>query len=289
MFRQGKRFVAAAGAADVDATFGTTGATALGAMVPKVIDVSGTPAAELTPRFPISVDPNGIPVRAAPPGVIVDVGVDDDAMLLEPEPHIPVIPEALSTPEVADIPDVIELPDGIEAPDIAAVAGAAAPGDIPPPSKLEADPNMDAGAVPKVEHVVLLLGIEIVPVASAGAGLMPGDAISVDPRGMPAGPTVEPVPKPSGEVAPIEGVGLAIPVTCAIAALQTISAETAAAVNESFTGILHSKAASRPPSHFDQLCSQVGRLTQGIQLNKRLCFLKPLPLRFHPHNCACVL
>jgi hypothetical protein len=37
------------------------------------------------------------------------------------------------------------------------------------------------------------------------------------------------------------GVGLAIPVTCAMAALQTISAGKTTAVNESLICILHSK------------------------------------------------
>jgi hypothetical protein len=83
-----------------------------------------------------------------------------------------------------------------------------------------------------VEHVVLPLGIEIVPVTPVGAGLMPGDAISVEPRGMPVGETAEPIPKPSGEVAPMVGVGLAIPVTCAMAALQTKSAGITAATSE---------------------------------------------------------
>jgi hypothetical protein len=239
--------------------------------------VIGTPAAELTPRLPISVDPIGIPVRAAPPGVIdeVDVGVEDDAMLLEPEPHIPVIPEVSSMPEVVDIPDVDGIVDDVEVPDIAEVAGAAAPGDIPPPSKLEVDPNIDVGAVPTVEHAVLL-GAEIVPVASAGAGLMPGDAISVDPRGMPAGPTVEPVPMPSGEVAPMTGVGLAIPVTCAMAALQTISAGKTTAVNESLICILHLKA-SIARNHADRLDGESAGPAHGLQLNTHLSSLERTP------------
>ena len=85
---------------------------------------------------------------------------------------------------------------------------------------------------------MLLLGIEIVPVASPGAGLMPGDAISVEPRGMPVGETVEPVPLPSGEVAPIVGVGLAIPLICAMAALQTTSAGRIATIHENLIGNL---------------------------------------------------
>jgi hypothetical protein len=71
-----------------------------------------------------------------------------------------------------------------------------------------------------------------------GAGLTPGDAISVEPNGMPVGETVEPVVMPSGEVAPMLGVGLTIPLTCAIATLQTKSAGRTAAINETLTRIL---------------------------------------------------
>jgi hypothetical protein len=93
----------------------------------------GTAAAELTPRLPISVDPNGIPVRAAPPGVIgvVDVGAEDEAMLLEPEPHIPDNPAVSVIPEVVETPDVADIPDDVDIPDVAAVA---VPIVIPPPS-----------------------------------------------------------------------------------------------------------------------------------------------------------
>jgi len=117
---------------------GTNGA------VPRVGNtlIVGTAAAELTPRLPISIDPNGSPVRAAPPGVVgdVDVGVDDEAILLEPEPHIPDIPDVSGIPEVVGIPDVAEIPDDVDvadiavAPDVAAVAGIAAPAAVPPPS-----------------------------------------------------------------------------------------------------------------------------------------------------------
>jgi hypothetical protein len=71
-----------------------------------------------------------------------------------------------------------------------------------------------------------------------GIGLTPGDAISVEPNGIPVGETDEPDAMPSGEVAPIVGVGLAIPLTCAMATLQTKSAGTAAAINEILIGIL---------------------------------------------------
>jgi hypothetical protein len=170
----------------------------------------------------------------------VDVGVEDETMLLEPEPHIPDMPEVCSIPEVVDIPDVAEIADDVDEvdiPDVAAVAGAAVPTPIPPPSKLAVDPNIDDGAVPMVEHVVLLLGIAIVPVASPGAGLTPGDAISVEPSGIPVGDTGEPVvAMPSGEVAARDGVGLAIPLTCAMATLQTTSAGRIAAINDNLTG-----------------------------------------------------
>jgi hypothetical protein len=167
----------------------------------------------------------------------VDVGVEDETMLLEPDPHIPDMPEVCSMPEVVDIPDVAKIPDDVDVPDVAAVAGAAVPMAIPPPSKLAVDPNIPDGAVPMVEHVVPLLGMEIVPVASPGAGLTPGDAISVEPSGIPVGETDEPVVAiPSGEVAARLGVGLAIPLTCAMAALQTKSPARIGAINDNLTG-----------------------------------------------------
>ena len=105
------------------------GIVGTGPTIPTMGDtlIVGTTAAELTPRLPISKDPNGIPVRAAPPGVVgdVDVGVDDEATLLEPDPHIPDNPDVSSIPEVVDIPDVPDIPD---------VAGVPLPMVIPPPS-----------------------------------------------------------------------------------------------------------------------------------------------------------
>jgi hypothetical protein len=213
-----------------DATVGIVGATEIpGELIVGSMLIVGTAAAELTPRLPISVDPKGIPVRAAPPGVVgdVDVGVEEEAMLLEPEPHIPDMPEVPSMPDVADIPDDVDIPDEADMADDIAVAGAAVPTAIPPPSKLVVDPNIPDGEVPRVEHDVPLPGIETEPV-TRGAGLTPGDAISVEPKGMPVGETVEPVVMPSGEVAPMLGVGLTIPLTCALAAWQTSTGRIAA-------------------------------------------------------------
>jgi hypothetical protein len=141
---------------------GIVGANERGPTVPEMgnTPVVGTAGAELTPRLLISIEPNGIPVRAKPPGVVgnvdVDVGVDDEAMLLEPEPHIPDIPE-VSIPEV-DVPNGTDICEDVDDPGVtvgsvvaavgsvpvvpgvamlpvvAAVAGAAVPGAIPPPS-----------------------------------------------------------------------------------------------------------------------------------------------------------
>jgi hypothetical protein len=97
--------------------------------------IVGIAAAELTPRLPISMDPNGIPVRAAPPGAVgdVDVGVEE-AMLLEPEPHIPDNPDVATIGDVVDIPDVDEVLDVAIESDMAPVAGVVLPTAIPPPS-----------------------------------------------------------------------------------------------------------------------------------------------------------
>src|SRR5258708_5032050 len=86
-------------------TVGIVGTNELGPTVPTMgnTPVVGTAGAELTPRLSISIEPNGIPVRAAPPGAVgdvdVDVGVDDETVLVEPEPHIPDIPDVSSIPE----------------------------------------------------------------------------------------------------------------------------------------------------------------------------------------------
>jgi len=175
--------------------------------------IVGTAAAELTPRLPIPVDPNGIPVRAPPPGVVgdVDVGVDDAAVLLEPEPHIPDNPDVSSIPDVVEIADDDDMPDDIDVPDVA-VAGDVVPIAVPPPSKVAVDPNIADGEVPKVEHVVplLVLGVIDVP-ATPGIGLTPGEAISVEPIGIPVPPTDAPELLPSGEVALSEGVAGTVP------------------------------------------------------------------------------
>jgi hypothetical protein len=71
---------------------------------------------------------------------VVVVGLEDAAMLLAPEPHIPVNPDVASIPEVIDAPDVADIadddiPDDVDGlPGVAAVAGVVVAPAIPPPS-----------------------------------------------------------------------------------------------------------------------------------------------------------
>ena len=64
-----------------------------------------------------------------------------------------------------------------------------------------------------------------------GSGLRPPVASPVAPIGMPAGATDGLPAMPNGEVAPIPGVGLPIPPTCARTGLQPKSAASIAAFN----------------------------------------------------------
>ena len=93
----------------------------------------GTAAAELIPRFPISVEPRGIPVRLPLPGV--DAGAEEAARLLEPEPHMADIPDVSIIGEVVGTPEELGVaPDVAVAPVADAVAVGAPATDIPPPS-----------------------------------------------------------------------------------------------------------------------------------------------------------
>lgn len=237
------------------------GETVVGITEPRGLTVgntlgTGTAGVELTPRLLISKDPNGIPVRAAPPGVVGDVavGLVDAAMLLEPEPHIPDVPDVSSIPEDVDIAGDDDVPafDGVgtpgigRVPELTAVAGVEAPAVVPPPSYIALDPNISAGEVTAVEHAVppLVDGMEMVPAKPVGPGLTPADVISVEPNGIPVGELAEPIPMPSGEVAPIVGAGSTVSATCAIAAaLQTTSTEKTTAITDNLILVIHLKSA----------------------------------------------
>jgi len=151
-----------------DETAGIVGTAAVGPMVPVMSGTLavGIAAAELTPRLPISVESRGIAARMLVVTDDADVGTDDEATLLDPEPHIPDIPAVASIPEVIDNPEVADNPEVI--PDVAvvfdvagaivdAVAAGVAPLSVwPPPSKLAGEPYMSADGVPNVEHIVFV-------------------------------------------------------------------------------------------------------------------------------------
>ena len=186
----------------------------------------------------------------APPAVVDDVavGAEDETMLLEPEPHIPDVPDVSSIPEEVDTAGDVNVPafDGVGTPGIGrvpgstAVAGAEAPGVVPPPSYIALDPYIAEGEVAAVEHAVpvLVAGMEMVPAKPVGAGLTPADVISVEPNGIPVGALVEPIVMPSGDVAPIVGVGATESSTCAIAALPAISTGKTAAITDNLADVL---------------------------------------------------
>ena len=70
-----------------------------------------------------------------PPLVVADdVGLDDAAMLLEPEPHIPVNPDVSGIPEDVDSPEVAEIAVELDIPDDPEGAAGVVPVVIPPPS-----------------------------------------------------------------------------------------------------------------------------------------------------------
>jgi hypothetical protein len=81
----------------------------------------------------------------------------------------------------------------------------------------------------------------IVPVTPVGTGLRPAEVISVEPSGIPAGDAPEPDVMPSGDVAPIVGVGVTVPSNgmsaCARATLQENSAARTTAVDTNLVGI----------------------------------------------------
>ena len=183
-------------------------------IVESVVDGVGvtSTAGGLRPPAPSSVEPSGIPTRLA-----------DD-----PEP-IPVGDEADAAGPAKELP-----PIAAQAPDVVPV--------MPPPSKVEVEPDVPAVEAPVIElpmpDVVPTLELPIpkdvcgseppmpahcamTPVPDVD-GLTPGDASSVAPRGTPAGATGEPAPIPSGDVMPSgEDPGeVLIPPTCATAEPQ---------------------------------------------------------------------
>jgi hypothetical protein len=214
----GHPFAPVSGAESDWVAAGSEGITGTAAIVePMVFTTDATPgvgmaAAELTPALLISDESSGIPVRGTPPTVVgeVDEGVDDAMMLLEPEPHIPDMPDVSMAAD--DVGDIVADMLGVAAvvPAMPPVAGATDPAPVPPPSNMADDPNISVGPDPTVEHTAPLLGMAIVPVAGAASGLTPPAGTSVAPIGIPVGETADPTPSPSGDVASVVGVGVDI-------------------------------------------------------------------------------
>ena len=107
-------------AASMFGLIGTAVVAIVGALGP------GTASRLLMPRLPISVDPKGIPTPRPEP-LAVDVGVDDAAGFVAPEPHMLERPEVSIMAVVAGNPDVAE-------PDVAPDVGVLAASESPPPS-----------------------------------------------------------------------------------------------------------------------------------------------------------
>jgi hypothetical protein len=76
--------------------------------LPVVDEKFGVGAASngLTPALPISSEPNGMPVRATPPGDADDVAADDEVPPLTLVPHIPDV----ATLPGNDVPVPIPIP-----------------------------------------------------------------------------------------------------------------------------------------------------------------------------------
>jgi len=154
-----------------------------------IVDTGG---GGLSPKLPISVEPNGIPAR---PACNVDrVGIDEPAPAV-PAPLVPAPP--------------------VPAPPVPAQALVAPPG-MPPPSNRGV---AVCDICPPVVEQLMVVG---------GAGLVPGAVISVAPSGMPVGATGEPDPMARGDVA-LSGE-VPIPPTCARVELQPRSAAARVAI-----------------------------------------------------------
>jgi hypothetical protein len=178
--------LAIAGAEGLIAVIGGNGLSA--------IPGAGATSIGLTPPLPISKEPNGIPGRATPPGVVGDVAAKDEPLL----------------------PDVV--PPGIAAP---------APISSPPPSYVVLEPDIPDAGLPVA---ALVMPLPVIPIMPPGNGLSPGDASSVAPRGIPVGGTDEPGIMPSGDVAPMLGATLPVPPTCAKADAQLNNTADAAII-----------------------------------------------------------
>jgi hypothetical protein len=94
---------------------------------------AGTAREVLIPRLLSSVDPKGIPTPRPEP-LAIDVGVDEAAGLVAPEPHMLERPEVSIMVVVAGIAEPAAAPEFDVAPDVAMLVGALVASERPPPS-----------------------------------------------------------------------------------------------------------------------------------------------------------
>jgi hypothetical protein len=185
-----------------------------------------TVAGGATPALPISNDPKGIPVRATPPDVTGVVDVADVVVLVLLQG--PEVPGTVGVPDVTapiDVPIVVAVEVPIDVPIVAPMD----PFVTPPPSKTEVEPEIGVVGGAMIAHGDALPVIPAeVPSAPDSSGLTPPVDSSVEPKGIPVGPTVL-VVAPSGDVAPM--LGVVVVAICANAMFQPNSAGIVTASN----------------------------------------------------------
>jgi len=172
----------------------------------------GTIGAALTPPTPSSVEPSGIPIRPT----------DDEPDAGGPAKELPAAPGQVPDADPA-VPPPSNSNGELDVPVL----------DVPMPDVvpvLELATPKDASGIepPMPPHVVRLV---VVGDGGGFVGLTPRVGTSVAPRRRPVGGTAGPGPMPSGDVAPMAGVGLPIPPTCAKTGLQSKSAASITAIN----------------------------------------------------------
>jgi hypothetical protein len=135
----------------------------LGKGVPTIVEGDtlgvGMVSSGLTPALPISTEPNGIPERETPFGDKEGVAAIDEGLLLTPVPQTAALPGN-------DIPAAIPIP--------------------PPSYVLALDIPDDALAVAgQFVPYPAIPAPPIIPTGPVAAALIPGEASSVAPRGIP--------------------------------------------------------------------------------------------------------
>jgi len=150
---------------------------------------AGTPTIGLMPALPSSVAPSGIvpPLSCGRPRLDVPVPTDVDC--------------GEAVPKVDGVVGVTQLPLDI--------TPAAVPLS-PPPSKDEFAPPVELPVIDEPPVVLLGVQAEALFIVLLGTGLIPPGSISVAPSGMPVPVAPLEPGMPSGEVAPMPGVLIAV-------------------------------------------------------------------------------